>query len=70
MITVNSKRYSEKRPTQLNKKSLVNEPFDPNKFNFNKIDSNEVTKNLNINKKKRQNMFINFFFLDFIEIKF
>lgn len=43
LAQMNSKRYTEKRQTDLKKVSL-NLPFDMNKFNFTKISQNEVIK--------------------------
>ena len=41
LAQVNALRYTEKRQTDLKKASL-NLPFDMNKFNFTKINQNEV----------------------------
>ena len=43
----NPKRFSEKRPSQIQISSSINVPFDINKFNFNKINSNEIIFKLN-----------------------
>lgn len=38
----NEKRISEKRPTEIKDKDSIEQNFDPNKFNFTKINKNEV----------------------------
>lgn len=43
----NSKRYSEKRPSQIQLKSNINLPFDSLKFNFNKINDQEFLLKIN-----------------------
>ncbi|RNA02396.1 GDP-D-glucose phosphorylase 1-like [Brachionus plicatilis] len=47
VVQQNSKRYSEKRPSQIQTKSDINIPFDDGKFNFNKIKSQEFLLKLN-----------------------
>ncbi|CAF0897187.1 unnamed protein product, partial [Brachionus calyciflorus] len=41
ILQKNSKRYSEKRPTDIKKSTFISPPFDPSKFNFTKISPNE-----------------------------
>lgn len=39
---LNEKRISEKRPTEIKDKERIVQPFDDTKFNFTRINKNEV----------------------------
>ena len=43
ILQKNSKRYTEKRPSEIKKSTSISPAFDPLKFNFTKISPNEVT---------------------------
>ncbi|RNA26116.1 GDP-D-glucose phosphorylase 1 [Brachionus plicatilis] len=59
VVQKNSRRYSEKRPTDIQKSSSIKPPFDEKKFNFTKISPQEILlKLINIDETERSDNLI------------